>query len=85
MFDTLFQLLKDFFLYCLDSLLSLVTGLLSGLDSLFNALDVTQYISMIPDQTMNVMQLVGISTCSSMITTAILIRLTLKLIPFVRL
>jgi putative effector of murein hydrolase LrgA (UPF0299 family) len=84
MFDTLFQLLQDFALWCLDSILSLVTGLLSGLDSLFSALDVIQYINMIPFETMAVMQLVGISTCSSMITTAILIRLTLKLIPFVR-
>ena len=78
-------MLKDLFLWIFEQILTLVLHALNGLGSLFTALDFTQYISAIPDGTRNVMALCGIDIITSMIVSAIIIRLMLQLIPFVRL
>lgn len=79
------EIIKDAFLWFFEQILKLVIHALDGLGALFSALNFTQYISLIPDSTKNMMALCGIDTCTSMIVTAIIIRIFLQLIPFTRL
>jgi len=83
-FTSLFTMLKDVFLWVIDQLLSLSTMLLGGVD--LSA--ITQNFSVfqeIPEDVLNILGLLGFAQCMVIIGAAILIRITLQLIPFVRL
>lgn len=82
---TIFDVLKDVLYFILETLLEVVQLILNGLGSLFNAMNLAQYISAIPPDVANVMGLIGIGQAMSVIVAAIGIRVILQLIPFVRL
>lgn len=84
-FLSLFEMLKDILLWAFEQLLTLVLAGINGLGALFNAFNVTQYISSIPDDVRSIMALTGIDTATTMIAAALFIRFLLQLIPFVRL
>lgn len=79
------EMFGDLFIWVFDSLLAIVALVLGGISMSLDTLNVTQYINAIPPDVKNVMALAGIDTAMSMITASILIRLTLQIIPFVRL
>jgi len=80
---TIFDLLKDVFLWLLDQVLGLATGLLSAVSIPLNW-NPAQYINAMPQEITNMLGLIGLGECVSIITAAIVIRLGLQLIPFVR-
>lgn len=82
---TLFDMLKDFLYFIFETLLEIVQLILNGLGSLFDSINLAQYISAIPPDVSNVMGLTGLGQAMSMIVAAIGIRVLLQLIPFVRL
>lgn len=80
-----FDMLKDVFCFFLESMLSIVHFALNGLGSMLGALDIVQYLSILPPEVQNVMALAGVNDASSIIVAAIGIRILLQLIPFTRL
>jgi hypothetical protein len=82
---TVYEIQKDFFLWILDQVFTVVLHILDGLGYLFQGLDVAQYISAIPPQTAHIASQIGLSQAMGMIITALTIRFFLQLIPLVRL
>lgn len=82
---TFFDMCKDLFYFMFDALLSLMTSLLNGLGSLFTSLNFTNSLDGLPSDVLNIMGLVGLGQCMGFIVTALIIRITLQLIPFTRL
>jgi len=80
---SVFDMIKDFFLWSLDQLLGLAVTVLSAI-SMPLSWNPSQYISALPNEVTNMLGLIGLGECVSIITTAIIIRLGLQLIPFVR-
>lgn len=82
--DTLMDILKDWFCWVLDQLLSLVETALGAIDvTAFDGLG--NLTGMIPTTVLQVLASVGVGQALTMILAAIGIRLALQLIPFVRL
>lgn len=83
-FDSFKLMIQDFFLWIVDQLLELVTFILSAFDltAITNSLPV---LSSIPDEVLNMLGLIGFAQCMVIIGGALIIRLFLQLIPFVRL
>ena len=77
--------LKDFLWWVLDHLFGAVVYVLDGLGSAFQGLNPLQYISAIPAETQYYMAICGFNDSMSMIVAALIIRMLLQLIPFVRL
>jgi len=82
---TIFDAVKEVFLWAFDSILELVIVAFDASSSVLSKFDITQYVSMIPPETKEVMALIGFSDAITMVITCGLIRLVLQLIPFVRL
>jgi len=82
---TFFDFLKDFLWWVIDMLIQAIILVLSGLDLSLNTLSPLTYIDQIPDETKYFMSAVGFNESMGMLVAAITIRLTLRLIPFVRL
>lgn len=82
---TVYEAFKDIIFLFFELLLEILSAILNGLGSLFDAIDLTQYISAIPPEASNIMGLIGVGQAMSMIIAAIGIRIVLQLIPFVRL
>ncbi|WP_234493730.1 DUF2523 family protein [Vibrio maritimus] len=82
---SLYDLLKDIGIFFFDSVLSIALVAINGFGSAFSALNVIQYIDLIPDEAKSIMALVGVNEASVIIVSAILIRLGLQIIPFTRL
>jgi len=78
------EILKDTLMWCIDGLMVMAIAAVDGIGSLFGSLNVVQYVDAIPPETKNILALIGINEASSMIVSAIIIRLILQLIPFVR-
>lgn len=81
---TFFEIFKTVFYKSVDGLFMLSIIALDGLGHLFSSLNVVQYVDAIPPETKNVLALIGVNEASSIIVSAIIIRLTLQIIPFVR-
>lgn len=81
---TLWDMVTDVFYLIIDLILSTVGVVIDGV---FSALtfDPLVYVSAIPPDVMNILGLLGVGQGLVIIGTAILIRLGLQLIPFVRL
>ena len=79
------DLLKDLAIWIFEQFLDISILALNGLDTYFDTLDVTAYISAIPPETQWFLGQIGLPAAMSMIITAITIRLLLQLIPFTRL
>lgn len=83
-FTSLLVMLKDVFLWLLDQVLGLVTTLLGAVDLSAISQDYGIF-QQIPDSTLNMMGLCGFAQCMAIVGGAIVIRILLQLIPFVRL
>lgn len=82
---TIFDALKDVFFFAFDALVGFMVSLMSGLGSLFSALDFTNVFSSMPTEVLNIMGLVGLGHCMGLIVTSLIIRMSLQLVPFTRL
>lgn len=84
--DALVLMYKDMFLWCLEQLLSLAKGVLDGITGFDDIIAQAATIwAGVPPEVMTVVQAIGLGTALTIITGAIMIRLVLQLIPFVRL
>ena len=82
---SLWDLLTDFFLFVFELCLEIVTFILSGIGSLLSFFDPTNYLTALPADVLAVASAVGIGEASSIVVMSLLVRLSLQLIPFVRL
>ncbi|ENM5902646.1 DUF2523 domain-containing protein [Vibrio mimicus] len=82
---TLIDMLKDVFLWLMDGILSAINLLLDKALSLIEPMDISSYLTGIPSGVAWVLSAIGIPQCLIMITSAIVIRILLQLIPFTRL
>lgn len=82
---TLVVMLKDVFFWIIEGVGGALNVLIDSFAGIFDALNLTSYIAMIPASVLNVMTLCGIDIITSMIVTSLLLRMTLQLIPFTRL
>ena len=75
---------KDLFSWCFDQILKVVVSIISTLD--VSALQgYASAAGSVPASILNILSVLGVGTAISIITAALVIRLTLQLIPFVRL
>lgn len=82
---TVFDMLKDLFLWIFEGLLDISILALQGLDTYFDGLNIASYINQIPESVQWFLSAIGVPQAMTMIITAITIRLLLQLIPFTRL
>ncbi|ELI6425916.1 DUF2523 family protein [Vibrio harveyi] len=82
---TLFDMLKDIFLWIVEQVMNAVNMVLPSVFALFAPVDMSQYMTSIPPTVAWVFAAVGLPQCLSIILAAITIRLLLQLIPFTRL
>lgn len=82
---TVVDAMKDLMIWLFDVLFDLFIHAIDSLGSMFQGLNFTQYILLIPDETKQILALTGISEAMTMVITCIIIRILLQLIPFVRL
>ncbi len=82
---SLVEMLKDVFLWIVDTCLAMVGGLVDWVFSFFSPVDIGQYLSDIPPTVSWVLAAIGIPQCLVIILAAITCRLLLQLIPFTRL
>lgn len=83
-FLSLFDLIKDGFYWVFDTALGNATSAMGGIDTT----GINNYLSSfgsLPAEILNVCGLLHMGTCMTIIGTAIVIRIVLQLIPFVRL
>lgn len=78
------DMLKDLFYWLFDMLMTFAVGLLNGLAATLD-FNPGQYISALSPELVNIMGLIRIGEAMTIIGSAIIIRLLLQLIPFVRL
>ncbi|PHR16509.1 MAG: hypothetical protein COA38_21795 [Fluviicola sp.] len=78
-------MLKDFFFFIIDTLMGWGISLLDTITAPLSVFSPQQYINLIPADMLNVMGLIGLGDAMAIIVAALLIRLTMQLIPFVRL
>lgn len=81
---TIYDILKDAFLFVFDTVLTLAVSIVQAV-SIPASWNPAQYITALPSSVVNMLGLIGLGECLTIITAAILIRFTLQLIPFVRL
>lgn len=81
---TVFDMIKDVFFWVVKTVLDLVMSVLDGLSEGAN-FDVSQYITSLPPEVTSVMGALHLGNCMALLGVALLIRLVLQLIPFVRL
>ncbi|MDO6499244.1 DUF2523 family protein [Photobacterium sanguinicancri] len=82
---SVFDMLSDFVCLVFEVIFNAVVGLVQAMGDVFGSFSLLQYLSMLPDGMLNVMALVGANEASAIIVSAVFIRVTLQLIPFVRL
>lgn len=83
-FTSIWELIKDSFIWVIEQLTQLATSAINSMD--FSGIN--QHIGnfgALPSEILNVAGLLHLGTCMSIIGAALLIRLLLQLIPFVRL
>lgn len=79
-------MLKDLFLWCLEQILGLAKSLIDGITGFDEIVSQAATIwAGVPSDVMVVLQTIGLGSALAIIAGAILIRLALQLIPFVRL
>lgn len=83
-FTALWDILRDVPAWILDELMQLATTAITAIDvSAFSSLG--QWWSGLPSEIMNMLGLLGFGEAMGIIVAAILVRMALQLIPFVRL
>lgn len=81
---SIFDMLKDFFIWVMETILDAAIALLDGISSLVDGLDVASYFGSLPPETANMLSQLGLSEAMGMIITAITVRFLLQMIPLVR-
>jgi len=81
--ETLYNVLTDVFLWIFDAILTMAESVLSSLN--FDFPSIQPYLIELPDEVVNIMKLVGVPECLVILTTALTIRFTLGLVPFINL
>ena len=81
---SVFDMLKDLFFWVLEQLFNVGLLILDGMGSMLTGLDVASYWSEIPPETAYILTATGFSQAIGVIITALMIRFTLQMIPFVR-
>ncbi len=71
--------------WILDKVLSIATSLLKGVLSILEPVDLGQYLTGLPSEVSWTLSMIGLPQCIGIISTAIVVRLLLQLIPFTRL
>lgn len=71
--------------WILDQMLSIATSLLTGVLSLLEPVDLGQYLTGLPSEVSWTLSMIGLPQCIGIISSAIVVRLLLQLIPFTRL
>ncbi|PQJ84612.1 DUF2523 family protein [Aliivibrio sifiae] len=79
------RMFKDLFFWVLDQFLTFAEWIGNLILSLFEPIDISQYLTGIPPNVSWVFMMIGLPNCLIIIGSAIVIRLTLQMIPFVRL
>lgn len=82
-FIALWELVKDFFYWIFETITNLAVSIISSFD-VSGIQSHTGAFGTIPSDILNVCGLLHMGTCMSIIGTALVIRLVLQLIPFVR-
>lgn len=80
---SVFDMLKDFFIWIMESIMDIAIGLLNGVGAMMSGLDIAQY-SGLPPETAYTLNQIGLSQAMGMVITCIGIRFILQTIPFVR-
>ena len=81
---TFLDILKDFFFFIFESLLSLVILILDAVGTAFDLVNISNWINF-PPEVANMIGLIGLGQAMGLIMSAIVIRISLQLIPFTRL
>jgi hypothetical protein len=82
---SLLVMLKDLFYFILEQVFDLALLVLDGMGALFSGLNISQYMSALPAQTISIISVIGLGEAMGMIVTCLSIRMLLQLIPFIRL
>lgn len=82
-FVAAWDILRDIFAWLFEQLLDIAIAAANSLD--LSSLDNVTGWGELPSEIINIMGLLGIGTASSIILSAVVIRLVLQLIPFTRL
>ncbi|WJG27586.1 DUF2523 family protein [Vibrio furnissii] len=71
--------------WILDQLLTISNALLMSVLSILEPVDLGQYLTGLPSEVAWTLSMIGIPQCFAIISTAIVVRLLLQLVPFTRL
>ncbi|NJD23895.1 MAG: DUF2523 domain-containing protein [Betaproteobacteria bacterium] len=82
-FEAVWNMVVDAICYPVDKVLTFAVGLLQNID--VSGMQSAGSWSSLPAEMLNILGLIGFGQCMAVIGAAILIRLGLQLIPFVRL
>lgn len=82
--NTLFDALKDLFLWMFEQMLDLSIFALNGLGDSFSTFNPATYIAALPPEIVNITGLIGLGEAATILVTAIVLRMLLQVIPFVR-
>ncbi|MEZ8363311.1 DUF2523 family protein [Vibrio splendidus] len=82
---SLWDMFNDLICYVLESAFNVVYLIVNGISGAFSSFGLVQYLSMLPNEMLNIMSLVGANEASAIIVSAVVVRVILQLIPFVRL
>lgn len=79
-----YDMLKDFFIWIMESLMDIGIFMLDGVGAMMSGLDIAQYMSFLPPETAYMLSITGFSEAMGMVVTCLGIRFILQMIPFVR-
>jgi hypothetical protein len=82
---TIFDLLQTVFITLIDTVMNFVIPLFSSFFENTDFLDIASYFDILPEETKNFLGLIGFGSAFSIIVGALIIKILLQLIPFVRL
>lgn len=82
-FVSVWDVVKDAFSWLFEQVLTVAVSAVGAIDA--SALSGLGGWASVPGEVLNIMSLLGVGTAVTIISAAILIRITLQLIPFVRL
>lgn len=82
---SIFDMLKDFFIWIMETLMDGVILLIEGISGLLDGLSVAGHFGALPPETASMMSQLGLTEAMGMIITSLTVRFLLQLIPLVRL
>ncbi len=83
--QSIIGIFKDLFYWLFDLIMGVIDSILGGIISLFEPVDISQYLTGFPSEVAWVFGQLGLPQAFGMIGTAIAARLLLQLVPFTRL